>query len=203
MTSAGNLVFEGRADGHFVAYNATTGAELWNFNVGSGISAPPVTYAVAGRQYVALLVGWGGVGIGSGGPSLARYGWAYGVHPRRLIAFSLDGSAALPPSPPPSFVTPLASREFGVDAALAARGSTEFNNRCRSCHGVAAFSGGMAPDLRASGVVLSASGFADVVRDGARVAKGMPAYRTLTDDELLAIRHYIRQRAEAALAPPR
>jgi quinohemoprotein ethanol dehydrogenase len=63
-------------------------------------------------------------------------------------------------------------------------------------------SGGITPDLRASGVVLSETGFADVVRGGSRVASGMPAYRTMTDEHLLALRHYIRQRAEAALAPP-
>ena len=63
-------------------------------------------------------------------------------------------------------------------------------------------SGGITPDLRASGVVLSETGFADVVRGGSRVSSGMPAYRQITDDKLLALRHYIRQRAEAALAAP-
>ena len=61
---------------------------------------------------------------------------------------------------------------------------------------------GITPDLRASGVVLSETGFADVVRGGSRMPNGMPAYRMLTDDELLALRHNIRQRAEAALAQP-
>ena len=199
MTSAGGLVFQGHADGNFVAYDATTGAERWRFNVGLGISAPPITYSVAGRQYVALLVGWGGA-VAANGAINARHGWAYGVHPRRLIAFSLEGRAVLPPSPPPAPPTPLAAREFGVDASLASRGSDEFFNRCQTCHGAGAVSGGVAPDLRASGVVLSAIGFAEVVRSGARVPRGMPAFRNMTEDELLALRHYIRQRAEAALA---
>jgi quinohemoprotein ethanol dehydrogenase len=202
MTSAGNLVFQGRADGNFVAYNATTGAELWRFHVGAGISAPPITYSVAGRQYVALLVGWGGAGAAIGGPQMAAYGWAYGAQPRRLLAFSLNGTAVLPPSPPPVVVRPLAAVEFGVNATLAERGRVEFAERCGSCHGGGAVSGGTAPDLRASGVVLSETGFADVVRGGSRVPNGMPAYRTMTDEHLLALRHYIRQRAEAALAAP-
>ena len=203
MTSAGNLVFQGRASGHLVAYNATTGTELWRFNVGSGISAPSITYAVDGRQYIALLVGWGGVSAGIGGPLVAAHGWAYGAHPRRLIAFSLNGSAVLPPSPPPLVVRPLAAREFGVNATLATQGRAEFTGRCTGCHGTGAVSGGMAPDLRASGVVLSEAGFAEVVRGGARVLRGMPAFRTLTDEQLLALRHYIRERAEAGLTPPR
>ena len=53
-----------------------------------------------------------------------------------------------------------------------------------------------------SGVVLSATGFADVVRGGSRATSGMPRFRHLTDEQLLALRHFIRQRAEAVLAAP-
>jgi hypothetical protein len=60
MTTKGNLVFQGRADGEFVAYNAATGDKLWSVNSAHGISAPPITYTVDGKQYVSLLVGWGG-----------------------------------------------------------------------------------------------------------------------------------------------
>ena len=75
MTTAGNLVFQGRADGNFVAHDARTGAELWRANLGLGISAPPITYTVNGRQYVALLVGWGGSMAALGGrPGRARMG---------------------------------------------------------------------------------------------------------------------------------
>jgi quinohemoprotein ethanol dehydrogenase len=202
MTSAGNLVFQGRADGDFLAYHATTGAELWRVNVGSGISAPPITYSVGGRQYVALLVGWGGAPVVFGGPLTAKYGWSYGAHRRRLIAFSLEGTAVLPPSPGPQLVTPLAAKEFGVDSALAAAGSAEFGGTCDACHGRGVIAGGAAPDLRASGVVLSATAFADVVRGGSRAAMGMPRFKHLTDEQLSTLRHFIRQRAEAALAPP-
>ena len=202
MTSAGNLVFEGRADGNFVAYNATTGAELWRLHVGSGISAPPITYSVRGRQYVALLVGWGGSAVAFGGVFSAAHGWAYGAQPRRLIAFSLEGTSVLPPSAPPELVTPLAAKEFGVDAALAAAGKAEFGGTCDPCHGRGVIAGGAAPDLRASGVVLSATGFADVVRGGSRATSGMPRFRHLTDEQLLSLRHYIRQQAQAALAAP-
>ena len=61
LTTAGNLVFQGRLDGAFVAYRADTGEEVWSTDLGLGVSAPPITYAVDGRQYVALLVGWGSV----------------------------------------------------------------------------------------------------------------------------------------------
>ena len=202
MTTAGNLVFQGREDGEFVAYNARTGAELWHTNLGLGISAPPVTYSVNGRQYIALLVGWGGSIAGLGGAGSAALGWAYGAQPRRLVVFSLHGTAEMPPMPAPVVPVPLAVPEFGVRAELAAAGMMGFEGRCSACHGGGAVAAGMAPDLRASGVVLSEKGFADAVRGGARAGKGMPAYADLTDLELLQIRHYIRQRAESDLAAP-
>ena len=62
-------------------------------DAGIGISAPPITYDVDGKQYVALLVGWGGGASGLGGDTQVQNGWAYGVHTRRLVAFSLDGRA--------------------------------------------------------------------------------------------------------------
>jgi alcohol dehydrogenase (cytochrome c) len=57
MATAGNLVFLGHIDGTFSAYDAKTLKELWSFNAGTGINAPPITYAVNGKQYVAVLVG--------------------------------------------------------------------------------------------------------------------------------------------------
>ena len=57
MTTAGNLVFFGDIQGVFHALNAKTGDELWHMNVGSGVGAGPVTFAVDGKQYVAVLAG--------------------------------------------------------------------------------------------------------------------------------------------------
>jgi alcohol dehydrogenase (cytochrome c) len=57
LATAGNLVFLGHLDGTFSAYDAKTLREVWSFNTGTGIMAPPVTYAVNGTQYIAVLVG--------------------------------------------------------------------------------------------------------------------------------------------------
>ncbi len=57
LATAGNLVFFGLPDGTFSAYDAKTLKELWSFNVGTGINAPPITYSVNGKQYIAVLVG--------------------------------------------------------------------------------------------------------------------------------------------------
>jgi alcohol dehydrogenase (cytochrome c) len=60
LTTAGGLLFTGEPSGMFDAFDARTGALLWQFQTGSGIHGNPVTYAVSGKQYVAIPVGWGG-----------------------------------------------------------------------------------------------------------------------------------------------
>ena len=57
LATAGNRVFLGHYDGTFAAYDAKTLKEVWSFNVGSPIQAPPISYSVNGKQYVAVLVG--------------------------------------------------------------------------------------------------------------------------------------------------
>jgi alcohol dehydrogenase (cytochrome c) len=57
LATAGNLVFLGQADGTFTAYDAKTLKEAWTFSVGTGINAPAISYAVNGKQYIAVLAG--------------------------------------------------------------------------------------------------------------------------------------------------
>ncbi len=60
LATAGDLVFVGYPEGAFVALDGKSLDELWRFETGAGINAPPVTYAIDGKQYVALTVGLGG-----------------------------------------------------------------------------------------------------------------------------------------------
>ena len=57
VATAGGVVFTGLSDSLFVAFNAKTGTELWHFRAAAGVNAPPITYAVRGRQYVAVAAG--------------------------------------------------------------------------------------------------------------------------------------------------
>ncbi|MGE3391820.1 MAG: PQQ-binding-like beta-propeller repeat protein, partial [Gammaproteobacteria bacterium] len=198
LTTAGNLVFQGRTDGRFVAYDAKTGKSLWTFDAGLGISGAPITYSVDGRQYVSLLVGWGGAGTSFGGTVTAQHGWAYGMHPRRLLTFALDANTVLPPMPPPQVAQPVIKEDFKVDPLIAEQGHNLYVRNCTMCHGGAVVSGGYAPDLRASQVPLFLDAFRDVVVKGSRHSQGMPRFRELTDDDLVAIQHYIRRQAAAA-----
>ena len=57
LTTAGGLVFAGDLEGRFMALSAETGEVLWDFQTGSGILAPPITYQLDGIQYVAIASG--------------------------------------------------------------------------------------------------------------------------------------------------
>jgi alcohol dehydrogenase (cytochrome c) len=57
LSTAGGLVFFGDDAGSFEAVDAQTGKPLWHFNAGQDFSASPMTYAVAGKQYVAIAAG--------------------------------------------------------------------------------------------------------------------------------------------------
>ena len=60
LATKGNLVFWGTPDGQIKAMDAKTCKELWAYQTGSGIVAPPMTWEQDGEQYVAMVSGWGG-----------------------------------------------------------------------------------------------------------------------------------------------
>ena len=95
----GNLVFQGLGNGKFYAYRADNGERIWGYDAKHGIAAPPIAFAMDGVQHIALPVGWGGGLAMLGGSLGAQHGWVYGMHPRRLPVFALDGMAKLPSTP--------------------------------------------------------------------------------------------------------
>ena len=60
LTTAGDLVFWGTPEGYLKAADAKTGKVVWQFQTGSGIVAPPITWKQDGEQYVTVVSGWGG-----------------------------------------------------------------------------------------------------------------------------------------------
>jgi len=205
LTTAGNLVFQGQADGKFNAYEAATGKSLWSFDAKMGITGAPISYEANGKQYVTVVAGWGGTGAAFTGNLNARFGWQSRVHPHRVLTFALDGKAQLPPTPPPTLTVPIDDPKFVVDAERAKAGGALFGrSMCVGCHGGGAVAGGYAPDLRASPIALSAEAFKQVVKAGSLESRGMPKYDELSDSDLESLRHYLRDRARTALAaqPP-
>ena len=77
------------------------------------------------------------------------------------------------------------------------------SSRCASCHGVSLMSGGAAPDLRKANIPHSTETLTQVLRGGALLANGMPVFPELSDDDILALRHFIaRESSKAAKAKP-
>jgi len=193
LATAGNLVFQGRGDGLLVAYRADTGKPVWEVDLGNGILAPPVTYAVDGRQYLSVLVGWGSTAGLFGSYPSDQYK-AEG----RLYTFALDAAEPLMPvrgipRPDLTLIPSTASDEE------IARGSALFGERCYMCHGLGAASGGQIADLRYASPETYA-GIDAIVREGAFQQLGMPRFDFFTPDDTAAIRAYLLSQRAALIA---
>lgn len=191
LSTAGNLVFQGTADGRVTAYAADSGKLLWSSPANTGVMAGPVTYEVDGEQYVTFMAGWGGTFPLILGPlSLEAK-----VQPEaRVLTYKLGGKAVLPPPAqlPQAVPQPPAVTASAEDIAA---GRTLYNGFCGSCHGLNAISGGVLPDLRYLDARKHAQ-FKDIVLMGARAAKGMPPFAgTVSDADAERIHQYLIKRA--------
>lgn len=198
LATAGDLVFQGNASGYIVAYRADNGAKLWAFDAQSPIMAAPISYAIKGRQYVAVMVGYGGVA--AFGPGALTNADRKKRNISRLMVFSLNGKAALPPvSPLPALALPNPPTDAPIGPGIE-QGRQLYERSCSTCHGTGAVTAGIAPDLRHS-QALSRDVFRAIVLDGALKGAGMAGFAgTLSPDEVEDIRGYLGQRARQALA---
>jgi quinohemoprotein ethanol dehydrogenase len=194
LSTGGNLVFQGTADGRFVAYHAETGEKLWEMPVHTGVMAAPVAYTVNGKQYISVLAGWGGAFSLIGGNASGTLGT-----PGRLLTFAVDGKATLP-GPPAAPAIP-APMTLDADQKTVDAGSVIYAQRCVYCHGFGASSGGSIQDLRYSSASVFVA-YPKIVLDGTYVSAGMPAFKQwLSTDDVAAIRAYvISQRNRLAAA---
>jgi quinohemoprotein ethanol dehydrogenase len=197
LSTAGGLVMQGAADGFFYAYNASTGQPLWRFNAGMGIIATPSAYSVGGRQYVSVLVGYGGSAAIWG--DAMNVGWKYDG-PRRLLTFALDGKASLPPTPPRDMrVRAVDNPSLKFEPADVAAGHAMYL-ACAACHGRDLVSaGGPAPDLRESQITLDPDGLWSILHDGTLMQNGMPQFGMFTRPQVMQLYAYIRAGARAVV----
>ncbi len=65
LATAGGLVFAGDADRWFKAYDDKTGKVLWEMRLNDAVNSYPISYSVKGKQYVAVVAGFGGARIGN------------------------------------------------------------------------------------------------------------------------------------------
>ena len=188
LATAGNLVFEGTASGNFEAYRADNGQKLWSFPAQTGVMAGPVTYKSGGEQYVAVLAGWGGVFPLAAGEVSFASGRVRNIS--RMLVFKLGGKVTLP-VPQPVEQPALTKLPNPASEAIIHRGERLFQSYCAGCHGDVAVSGGVLPDLRASGTLTNERWFYIVLR-GILQSQGMVSFsKELSRDDAAAIRSYV------------
>jgi quinohemoprotein ethanol dehydrogenase len=197
LATAGGLVFQGGVDGIFRAFDAKTGQELWRFDNQAATQAGPIAYEIDGEQYVAVNAGYGSVFFLVAGFVAPRPGHALNS---RMYVFKLGGAAAAPKLDLAVAETP-APPAIRVSAATMARGEFVYGQFCVICHGAAAISGGVLPDLRRSPILADAEGWKGVVIDGVKADLGMPAHaKWITAADAEAIRAYVAREAQRQYA---
>lgn len=197
LSTAGGLVFQGKLDGDFVAYNAGTGTKLWNHNLKSGGISGPTTYEIDGEQYVTITTGWG-----SGFALVTGYGFDKTVSPTvgKVVTFKLGATSTIPDPDLIEIEKTAKTDRFGTPNQLEA-GMVHFARNCAVCHGALTISSGVLPDLRWSVYAGDADAWQAVVNEGVLADAGMVAFsKLLTAEEIEAVRAYVIAQAHNSLA---
>ncbi len=195
LSTAGGLVFQGDHKGNFSAYDARTGKTLWQQPVQTGVVAAPITYALDGEQYVAILAGWGGIMPLLTGDLSHIKGEGPQVNRSRVLVYKLGGKKTLPEPYDVTRTKVPAPASFGT-AAQIDKGLGLYQRYCAGCHGDTAVSGGVLPDLRWSYALSDEDTWFLITRDGGLKEAGMVGFgKELSDDDLTAIRAFVTHRA--------
>ena len=186
LSTAGNLVFQGRGSGELWVYAADTGKVLKTIQTGSHIMAGPMTYSVNGEQYVAVQVGYGGTNIAGYTIPFSSAAAKY-QNVNRIIAFKLGGGEV--PKPPARGDEPFPKPpENTASAAVIKQGEIKFIEQCSRCH---VFGQSITPDLRKIPPELHAQ-FKNIVLKGALAMAGMESFADiLSEADVDAIHAYV------------
>jgi quinohemoprotein ethanol dehydrogenase len=197
LSTAGNLVLQGTADGKLVAYRADNGEQLWEFATQTGVVAPPIAYEIDGEQYISVNVGWGGA-----------FALVFGEYVQaeslpnvsRVLTFKLGGKASLPTvswKPAVAFNP----QQLTASPATVALGFATYQDVCMGCHGLNAVSGLLIPDLRGSAYLWDEQAWEAVVRGGQLKERGMASFaENINAEQSQAVRAYVITQAQRGQA---
>ena len=195
LSTAGNLVFQGKISGEFSAYNAADGTALWHYDLKSGGASGPATYEIGGEQHITITTGWG-----SGYALMAGFAYDKKVPSTvgKVVTFKLGGNGTIKDSQMlPIERTPKSAR-IGTPEMLQA-GVVHYARNCLVCHGPIAISSGVLPDLRWSSYTSDAEAWHAVVSEGVLADTGMVSFsKVLTTEDIEAIRAYVISQAHNA-----
>ncbi len=189
LTTAGNLVFAGSADGFLNIFNAETGELVRAVQIGTAIMAPPMSYELDGKQYIAVQAGAGGVGLRAFVPGSAARKF---VNSERLLVFQLDGGDVSLPPPLEKPVENDIPTGLPTDPETLALGEKKFKRYCVRCHLPRNVPSGY-PNLWNMSPTTDEN-FDDIVLNGAYAYAGMAGFGDLlTAEDALAMRAYIAE----------
>lgn len=183
LTTAGDIVFEGSADGQFIAFDAMSGSILWQTDLGTGIIAAPIAYQVKDTQYISIAVGWGGA-MGK------SFKFTQQINPGTVYTFALNRKGPMPifPKVPEK---KLIKRKITATKEQIQQGGSLFYQYCLACHSDIGSGGGNIPDLGFSSETTYKI-FKKIVLEGVLETRGMPNFSTkLTESQVNDIQSYI------------
>jgi quinohemoprotein ethanol dehydrogenase len=172
VSTDGNVVFSGRNNGEFVAYNATTGQQLWSFQTGAGANAAPAVYEYEGQERVAELAGGNALAGATHGDNVWQFSLTGGKGP--VAAGS--SAAAIEHKTSNSKENEEGKKEEGKTesqepkkeekkeastggaASAVVAGKSLFASNCSVCHGLSGTGGNGGPNLNNEPRAKSVSG---------------------------------------------
>jgi len=175
LATGGGLVVQGTEDGYIRFHDARDGKLLHQILVGTGIVAPPMSYAVDGEQYIAVAAGWNGVKTGPDPqPSPAPYSNA-----SRLLVLKLGGGPIRVAERRP--LSEFYADDTPQSSARVTAGKPLYFAHCAICHGLVG-EDSVFPDLRRMSPGTYEA-FDSIVRGGLLRAGGMASFADVLNAE--------------------
>jgi quinohemoprotein ethanol dehydrogenase len=187
LAMGGDLVVQGAPDGFLVFYDASNGEIIHRLNIGTGIMAAPMTYSLAGQQYIAVLAAMGGaMGVQFPPGSVANER----ENQERLLVFKLGGRAMTVPAARKQQKPEPAPVEFQGSTPSIERGEKIYGESCGVCHG-GPESIGNYPNLFNLPAGIHAA-FDHIVLDGTMSYAGMASFSdVLTKQDVKDVHAYL------------
>ncbi|MBO1514552.1 PQQ-dependent dehydrogenase, methanol/ethanol family [Metabacillus bambusae] len=189
LTTKGGLVFVGHSDGRFIALDAKTGDQLWEFMTDAGVNAPPISYEIDGKQYITVF---------AAGNSLAG-----SKHGDSVWTFSLDGTIEKVEDAPKAEAYPddknnsneeeqKSPDDKGTETtANVDEGRTVYEANCLACHGRDGADGHNGPNLQKSEIAKDHNKVVEKINQG---GTSMPSFEgNLSEAEINSIADYITE----------
>jgi quinohemoprotein ethanol dehydrogenase len=196
LSTAGSLLFQGSSNGVLEAFDAASGDRLWRTEAGSPITAAPMTYAINGTQYLAVVVGAGGAAMLEGGEAMHKQASTGSI--ARLLVYSLSGKAQLPPTSAAAAVGP-PPEQTGTPAQIE-KGKVLYASYCARCHGSEVINAGPLTGLARAASLGDAKQWNLIAFAGLKGNSGMPGFMAeIKPEDTEAVRAYVIHRAHEML----